>query len=582
MSDAKLSPPAQPTFRELFAPKLLTILSEGYDFSKFKADAIAGLTVAIVALPLSMAIAIACGAKPEAGLYTAIVSGFLISALGGSRFQIGGPAGAFIVLIATTISQFGYDGFLLATFMAGILLMLIGFMRLGAYIKYIPYPVTVGFTAGIGVIIFSSQITELLGLTLQGKEPAALLPKIQAIIAVLPSINPWAMMISMLTIAIIVGLKRFRPNWPSLLIAIAVAAAVTHLFALDIRLDVRTIKSAFGGVPGTLPLPALPNFSLDLAERVFPAAIAIALLGGIESLLSAVVADAMTGRRHRSNCELVAQGVANIAASLFGGICATGTIARTATNVRAGAIGPISGMLHAVFLLCFILIAAPLASSIPLAALSGILAIVSFNMIDTKEFISTFKRSRGETAVLLTTFLLTVFRDLTEGIAVGVVMGSLLFMHKMAQLVTVEGGSELLMDDIADVPRAHTTASEVQGDQDVLIYRISGPLFFGAATTVATALENIGRLPPAVVLDFSAVPLADSSAVQSLRTFVNRVSQHGGAVYVAGASPMVRRILVKGGLPVAPTHYHVDADTARDFAHAEIAARQTAAHNPAE
>ncbi len=567
MSNSTLPNKTQPTFRELFTPKIFTILGEGYDLKKLKADAVAGLTVAIVALPLSMAIAIACGAKPETGLYTAIVGGFLISALGGSRYQIGGPAGAFIVLIATTISQFGYDGFVLATFMAGILLMLIGFLRLGAYIKYIPYPVTVGFTAGIGVIIFASQITDLFGLTLDGKEPAALVPKIAAIVKALPTINPWAAALSALTIVIIVGLKRFRPNWPSLLIAIAVGALVTAFSGIPVR----TIGSHFGGVPSSLPVPALPHFSWELAGAVFPAAIAIALLGGIESLLSAVVADAMTGRRHRSNCELVAQGVANIASAFFGGICATGTIARTATNVRAGAIGPISGMLHSVFLLVFIVVAAPLASHIPLAALSGILAIVSFNMIDYKEFYSTFQRSRGETAVLLATFLLTVFRDLTEGIAVGVVMGSLLFMHKMAQLVTVDGGGQLLSDDVADAPRSLTTASEVQGDQQIMTYCISGPLFFGAATTVATALENIGRLPPAVILDFSAVPLADSSAVPSLRSFVERVGQRGGTVYVAGASPLVRRILIKGGLPVPSMNYHVDAEAARDYAKERLA-----------
>ena len=326
ISTQSLARRPQPTFAELFTPKLATILREGYTLGNFRADAIAGLTVAIVALPLSMAIAIGSGLSPDKGLYTAIVGGFLISALGGSRFQIGGPAGAFIVLIATIVESHGYDGLVLATLMAGLMMMALGFLRLGAYIKYIPLPVTVGFTAGIAVIIFASQVKELLGLDI-AMEPAAFLPKLRAIGESIETIKPATVALAIMAIAIILGLRRFYPKWQGLLVAVATAAALSALF----NLDVATVGSRFGEVPHTLPAPSLPALDLAKMQAVFPDAVTIALLGAIESLLSAVVADGMTGRKHRSNCELVAQGAANIAAVTFGGMCATGTIARTAT-----------------------------------------------------------------------------------------------------------------------------------------------------------------------------------------------------------------------------------------------------------
>lgn len=365
--------PDEPSLGELFMPKLVTVLREGYRMPNFRADLVAGLTVAIVALPLSMAIAIASGATPAQGLYTAIVGGFLISALGGSRFQIGGPAGAFIVLVAATVHEHGMDGLILATILSGFMLVATGFLRLGTYIKFIPYPVTVGFTAGIAVIIFASQIRELLGLTLPADEPGPLQDKLPVLWNSLPTLDAKTFTVSLATIAVIVGLKRVRPHWPGLLIAVSAAAIATALFGLPVA----TIGTQFGGIPSSLPLPSLPDLSVDRVLQVLPNAVAFALLSSIESLLSALVADGMTGRRHRSNCELVAQGVANVASGLCGGICVTGTIARTATNVRSGAHGPVSGMLHALFLLVFILVAAPLASYIPLASLAGVLALVA-------------------------------------------------------------------------------------------------------------------------------------------------------------------------------------------------------------
>jgi sulfate permease, SulP family len=369
-----------------------------------------------------MAIAIASGASPERGLYTAVIGGFLISALGGSRFQIGGPAGAFIVLVASVIERHGFDGFLLATLLAGCILVGIGFLRLGEFIRHIPHAVLIGFTSGIAVIIFASQLRDLFGLSLVRKEPGPFLPKLEALWHAAPTANFSAILVAALTIGVIVTLRRVRPHWPGLLIAIVAASVAAALLGLSVE----TIGTRFGGVPSSLPSPALPPIDLAKVVQVLPDAIAIAFLAGIESLLSAVVADAMSGRRHRSNCELVAQGVANIGSALFGGICATGTIARTATNIRSGAVGPVSGMLHSAFLLAFMVLAAPLASYIPLAALAGLLSVVAWNMAERHQFAAVLRDRRGEAVVLLVTFGLTVFHELIEGIGAGVALAIIL------------------------------------------------------------------------------------------------------------------------------------------------------------
>ncbi len=425
-------PDAGPSFAELYTPKLVTVLREGYGPAQLRADAVAGLTVAIVALPLSMAIAIASGATPAQGLYTAIVGGFLVSLLGGSRFQVGGPAGAFIVLVAATVAAHGMDGLILATMLSGLMLAAVGFLRLGTFIKFIPFPVTVGFTAGIAVIIFASQIKELFGLTLD-HEPGPLVAKLSALWAARGSVTPAAVAIALATVATILALRRWRPHWPGMLIAVGLGSAVAAVLALPVQ----TIGTQFGGIPSTLPLPRLPALSVDRVLAVLPAAMSFTLLGAIESLLSAVVADGMTGRRHRSNCELVAQGAANVGSALFGGFCVTGTIARTATNVRSGAHGPVAGMLHAVFLLLFMLIAAPLAAYIPLAALAGVLAVVAWNMIERPAIAVLLRSGWGEALVLAATFLLTIFRDLTEAIVVGFALGSVLFIHRMSRTTAV-------------------------------------------------------------------------------------------------------------------------------------------------
>ncbi len=410
----------------LFRPKLVTIFREGYGAGAFRHDLLAALTVAIVALPLSMAFAIASGVTPERGLYTAIIGGFLVSALGGSRFQIGGPAGAFIVLVSATVGKYGVDGMLLTVAMSGVLLALVGLSRLGSLIRHIPHAVTVGFTCGIAIIILASQLRDLGGLHLAGAEPGQLLPKLAALGAAMPTVNPAALAIGLGAAALIFMLRRWRPTWPGMLLAVILAS----IAAWALHLPVETVGSRFGELPHGLPQPHLPAFTPARLLALLPVALSFTLLGGVESLLSAKVADSMTGRRHRSNMELVAQGIANIGSALFGGLPVTGTIARTATNVRAGAKSPLSGMMHALFVLLFLLVAAPLASFVPLAALAGVLVVVCWNMADRGEFAGLLRRWPSA-VVLLTTFGLTIVRDLTTGIIAGSVLAAALaLLHR--------------------------------------------------------------------------------------------------------------------------------------------------------
>jgi sulfate permease, SulP family len=407
-----------------YRPKLATTIEEGYGAGKFRKDFLAALTVAIVALPLSMAIAVASGVTPERGLYTAIVGGFLVSALGGSRYQIGGPAGAFIVLVAATAARYGVEGLLLTVLVSGAMLTLVGALRLGSLIRHIPHAVTVGFTSGIAVTILASQLKDLGGLRLNA-EPGPLIPKLVALSQAISTLNPAAFGVGLASAALIFFLRAWRPGWPGMLVAVIAASAAAALM----HLPVATIGSRFGGLPHGLPMPHLPAISVAQLLQILPVALSFTLLGGIESLLSAKVADSMTGRKHRSNMELVAQGIANIASAIFGGISVTGTIARTATNVRAGACSPLSGMMHAGFLLLFILVAAPLASFVPLSALAGVLVVVCWNMAEKKEF-ARLIGERWSGAVLLTTFTLTLTVNLTAGIVAGCGLAALFALLK--------------------------------------------------------------------------------------------------------------------------------------------------------
>ncbi|MBZ4688968.1 MAG: sulfate transporter [Cereibacter sp.] len=528
-------------YAETYLPKVVTVLREGYGRAELRADALAGLTVAIVALPLSMAIAIASGVGPERGLYTAIVGGFLVSALGGSRHQIGGPAGAFIVLVSACVLQIGLAGLILATFLSGFLLIAMGTLKLGSYIRFIPYPVTVGFTAGIAVIILASQLRDLFGLSLAA-EPAEFIGRLEALWAARATVTPAAVAVAAGTVAVILGLKRFLPRWPGMLVAVVLAALVAALA----RLPVETIGSTFGALPRVLPAPALPGLSLDAVMAALPFAVSFTLLGAIESLLSAVVADGMTGRQHRSNAELIAQGWANIGSAVFGGFCVTGTIARTATNVRAGSHGPVSGMLHALFLLVFMLVAAPLAGFIPLAALAGVLAVVAWNMFEKEEFWSLLRASRGDALVLVVTFLLVVFRDLTEGIVVGFALGGLVFISRMSGAAEVRGGA---------------AETEEPSSRERVVYHLHGPFFFGAAARLGTVLERLADHPRAFVLDFTDVPFIDSSGARSFELLARKTARQGTAFYITGANVEVRRALVGQGLREPKVHYLPDVQS---------------------
>ena len=405
----------------IYRPKIATVLAEGYNLDCFRRDMLAALTVAIVALPLSMAIAVASGVSPERGLYAAVIGGFLVSALGGSRYQIGGPAGAFIVLVAATATKFGLEGLLLTVFISGFMLTLIGLLRLGSLIRYIPHAVTVGFTCGIAVTIFASQLKDLGGLKLPGAEPGQLLPKLAMLGQSLPTLSPATFAVGAGSAALIFLLRRMLPNWPGMLIAVVLASVVAWLF----HLPVETIGSHFGQLPNGVPIPRLPSLSTSSVLEVLPAALSFTLLGAVESLLSAKVADGMTGRKHRYNMELVAQGVANVASAIFGGISVTGTIARTATNIRAGACSPISGIGHAVFILVFTLVAGPLASFIPLSTLAGVLVVVCWNMAEKEDFLLLLRDWRGA-SVLMATFGLTLIEDLTFGIIAGCMLAAAL------------------------------------------------------------------------------------------------------------------------------------------------------------
>lgn len=520
-------------------PKLVTVLREGYRFADFRSDFIAGLTVSIVALPLSMALAIASGTTPDKGLITAVIAGFLISALGGSRFQIGGPTGAFVVVVFNVIAVHGYDGLVLASAMAGLLLIGAGLLRVGTFIKYIPEPVVTGFTAGIAVIIATSQIKDFLGLSL-ANEPAEFVEKIWALGEALPSTTVQTLLVAAGSLALIVWLKGKRPNWPGFLIAVVAASFFVWLFGLPTD----TIGSRFAGLEPSFALPAFPDVSMERLIALFPSAFTIAFLAGVESLLSAMVADSMTGRRHRSNCELVAQGVANCASAAVGGLPATGAIARTATNIRAGARGPIAGMLHAVFLLGFMAVAWPVTAYIPLASLAAVLLVVAWNMSEIDKFRHLMRAPLGDRAVLLITFALTVMVDLTVAIEVGVVLAAVLFMHRMSEAVEVQADLHLVEEDVSDTsPREFVPMQEYELPPGVAASLIRGPFFFGVAMRLGETLDRIGATPKVLILRLRAVPIIDATGVSALQNMIERCERNGTKVIVTALQPQPERIL---------------------------------------
>ena len=521
-----------------YTPKLITVLREGYSFSAFRADAIAGLTVAIVALPLAMALGIASGASPDKGLITAVVAGFLISTLGGSRVQVGGPTGAFVVVVFNVIAQHGYDGLLIATLLAGLILIGAGVAGLGRMIKYIPHPVVTGFTAGIAVIIASSQVKDFLGLSIKSV-PADFLPKWQAYFGAISTMQWTTVAIGISALAIIIGLRKAAPRLPGFLIAVVASSIVVAL----LKLPVDTIGSRFPHIPAGLPMPALPAFSLVKVNEVLPSAFTIAFLAGIEALLSAVVADGMAGTRHRSNQELIGQGIANVSSALFGGLPATGAIARTATNIRSGGRTPVAGMMHAVFLLLFILFATDLMAYVPMAALAAILFMVAWGMSEYERFLALLRMPGSDRAVLLLTFGLTVLVDLTVAIGVGVTLASLLFMARMAETVEVDAGITNEPDlDGEDMHQRDALPSGVE------VFRINGPFFFGVAGELLDTLRRLGEPPKVIILRMRLVPLLDASGVQALEEFVEQARIGGACVILSGVRPQPFTMLKRARL----------------------------------
>lgn len=550
-----------------FQPAFLDTFGSGHGLADLRADAIAGLTVAIVALPLAMALAVASGATPQAGLTTAIIAGFLISALGGSRYQVGGPTGAFIPIVYAVIATHGFDGLVIATLMAGAILVVAGLLRVGTLMKYMPQPLVTGFTAGIAVIILASQFKDLLGLRVESV-PAEFLPKLQVLAAHLDSFNPWALALALGCIAVIVGIRRLAPSAPGFLVAVALASGLVAL--ADLPVD--TIGSVFGGIPAALPKFVWPEITAARLWELLPAALTIAFLAGIESLLSAVVADSMTGSRHRANTELIAQGIANAGSAVFGGLPATGAIARTATNIRAGARSPFAGILHAGFLLAFVLIAAELAAYVPLPALAGVLVVVAWNMSDHGHFRHTLKLApRGDKLVLLLTFGLTVFVDLTLAIEVGMVVAAFAFMHRMAQMVEVSAGVELIERDESDSDDAAREADRHQRDAlpaGVEVYQISGPLFFGAANRLDGLMDQFFSKPRVFILRMRLVPFIDASGVHSLKGLAERCRREGIVLVVSGLRPQPAAVAARMGLREQPgaLHFVPDFESARRLA----------------
>jgi SulP family sulfate permease len=509
-----------------FVPKLVTSL-KGYDRHHFAADLMAGTIVGIVALPLAIAFAIASGVSPERGLITAIIAGFLISALGGSRVQIGGPTGAFVVIVYGIVQRYGLEGLTIATLMAGALLIIMGIARLGQIIKFIPHPVVTGFTSGIAVVIFSSQVKDFLGLRM-GEVPAGFLQKWGAFAQNLTSINPWALSIATLALLIIVIWPRVSRRFPGAFVAIVLTAALVSIF--DLPVD--TVSSRFGELRATLPRPVVPNLSLDETLSLVGPAFSIALLGAIESLLSAVVADGMIGSRHRSNMELIGQGIANLASPLFGGIPATGAIARTATNVKNGGRTPVAGITHAVVLLLITVLFGRWAGLIPLPALAAILVVVAYHMSEWRTFYAELRAPKGDVAVLLAVFALTVLVDLTVAIQVGMVLASFLFMQRMAEVTNVTAVTKELRERAGDDPDEE--AGNVRAiPEGIEIYEISGAFFFGAVETFKDTLGQVARKPKVLILRMRDVSLLDSTGVRALRDVVHRSKRDNTLVLIS-------------------------------------------------
>jgi len=527
-----------------FTPKLFSLIKAGITKGQLLKDITAGLIVGIVALPLAIAFAIASGVSPDKGLITAIIAGLIISTFGGSRVQIGGPTGAFIVIVYAIVQEHGVNGLTIATFMAGFILIAMGLARFGNLLKYIPYPLIVGFTSGIAVIIFSSQIKDFFGLTIQ-TVPADFISKWKVYALNFGQVNWSAVAIAMTTIFIAINFRRITSKVPGSIVAIFFSTAVVHWF----KLPVTTIETTFGNIPNHLSLPSIPHIDYATVKALIQPALAIALLGGIESLLSAVVADGMIGGKHRSNAELVAQGAANCFSAMFGGIPATGAIARTATNVKNGGRTPIAGIVHAFALLLIMLFLAPFAKLIPMACLAGILIVVAYHMSEWRQFKSLLKGNKLDVLILLVTFFLTVFFDLVIAIEVGVVLSSFVLMKRMSDSITIENSTDLFPVQNGDAEKLFEDELPVV-PKGIAMYEISGALFFGAAQAFQDTIDNLHEIPKVLILRMRHVPFIDSTGIHRLKEIIRQFENKKVSVILSGVNQQVRTDLEKAEIYV--------------------------------
>lgn len=518
---------------EEFQPKIMSILGN-YTKQQFFKDVTAGVIVAIIALPLSIALAISSGVSPEQGLFTAIVAGFLISLLGGSRVQIGGPTGAFMVIVYGIVKQYGMDGLIASTIMAGIIMVILGLFKMGSIIKFIPYPITTGFTSGIALVIFSSQIKDFFGLKI-GEVPAEFVLKWKIYIENFNTFNIESLALGILSLIIIIFWPKINKKIPGTLIALVVSTLLASFFSLDVE----TIGSKFGHISSSLPAPSLPQISFDAFKDLVAPAFTIAILGSVESLLSAVVADGMINGKHRSNMELVAQGIANVGSGIFGGIPATGAIARTVANIKNGGRTPVAGMVHAVTLLFILVTFMPLASMIPLSSLAAVLVIVAYNMSEWRAFKALFKAPKSDIFILMTTFFLTVFLDLVKAIEIGMVISALLFMKRMSDVAKIE---EL------DLSQENFDLKADEMPENVQVYEVNGPFFFGAADKFMDTLKGIGSHVDFVVLGLEKVPAMDATAIQAFRIFIEICKKNKTRLVLHGIQTQPQDVLEKSEL----------------------------------
>lgn len=525
---------------KIYHPKILTTL-KGYNTKTFFNDLIAGIIVGVVALPLAIAFGIASGVSPEKGLITAIIAGFLISALGGSRVQIGGPTGAFIVIVYGIVEKFGVDGLIVATLLAGFMLVGMGLLQLGTIIKFMPYPIVVGFTSGIAIVIFSSQIKDFFGLQAIEAVPADFIDKWSYYLVHFDSINLYALAIGAFTVIVTFAWPLINKRIPGTLIALLVSTIAVTVFSLPVE----TIGSRFGEIPSSLPRPTIPYVDFETFRLLLAPAFTIAMLGAIESLLSAMVADGATGGRHRSNTELIGQGIANIITPIFGGIPATGAIARTMTNIRNGGKTPMAGVIHSIVLLLILLFFGKMAKLIPMSCLAGILIVVAYNMSEWRSFKGLFKNSQSDIAVLLVTFFLTVIIDLTVAIQFGLLLAVLMFLRRMIETSNVEVLNLAVDDETGGILE---DADQLTIPRGVEVFEVSGPFFFGVANKFEEAEQQVTRKPKILIIRLRRVPFIDSTGLNNLRNFVTRTQKAGIKVILSGPVKSVYDSLEKNGM----------------------------------